>query len=744
MLVGIFAPFTQIKAQTPAQSLGVKIEIAVNADTNTVYVMNPSKNTLKIIDGTSGFEKAVVRLGFIPGGLAVNSNTNTVYVTDPLGNELVIFDGSTGHVLADIAVKSRPHGVAVDPATNRIFVANVGNRSISVIDGFTKQSYRVALDADPRDLAFDEGTKTLYVTSPAANKVFVLPNNAVYLIPSVAVGTFPDAIAANPITGKVYVVHRLENFFYAIDGDRNLSPKVTGECLRGGPKDVTVDPVTNRVYMVSSYSRYICAVDGVTHTATEFLFSKEAGTGPFAIAVNVKTGVLYVADESRDTVFIVDGNAHVVSTRLAVGANPVAVTVNPATNKVYVANKADNTIHVINGTTNGRISSISLDSSPVALAVFPAANRIYAVTTGVGSLTLIGGESDTVVRRLEIGSDLVDLAVNQITGQVYAIDRADSTLFIVPSDASQTLAALPLSAAPTAIGVDSVRHLVYIASETANNLTVMSEDGAVLSSMSLSSPTDIAVDYATYSAYVGSRLNTKPSVNVIDESRLKDTISLGRGATDLAINPSSGMLYSAHSNGFVSVTSLSDGELRARIQIGATAADMAANPTSNKVYAVLPNSNSVAIIEERVRQFRGIQESLNLQDARQVLQNGKPADSLSRLEGHPERRFEIRSINIGTTGQPAVGQEYNIEISVKDNAGSSVAHVYIVQVVGQEGDTVLVDLISANTAAYGAILSSWVPQMPGSYTVKVLIWDTVTRTPTPLSLGAEMQVQVAT
>lgn len=744
VLTGSLVQFTSVNAQTLVESLGVKTEITVNADTNTVFVTNPFKNTLKIIDGTSGFEKVVVRLNFIPGGLAVNRNTNVVYVTDPVDNELVIFDGSTGEVLSDIAVGSRPRGVEVDPSTNRIFVANSADHSISVIDGVTKQSYQVALTDDPRDLAFDEGTKTLYVTSPSANKVFVIPNNAVYLIPSVAVGTLPDAVAANPITGKTYVVHRSGNFFYAIDGDRNLSPKVTFECLAGGAKDVTVDPVANKIYVVSAFSPYVCAIDGVTHLTSRFLFSKDVSGSPVGIAVNSETGVLYVADGPRDTVFVVDGNVHSVSTRVAVGANPVAVTVNPATNKVYVANKADNTIHVINGTTNGRIGLIQLNGSPIALAAYPAANRIYAVTTSNSSLTLIEGESDIVVRSLEIGSDLVDLAVNQITGNVYAIDKATSTLYIVSGDASQVLGARPLTAAPTSIEVDSVRYLIYIASESTNGLVVMSEEGTVMSNLSLSSPTDMVIDDATYSVYVGSRIDTRLSVSVIDETRRKDFIRLDRGVVDLAINTSSRMLYATHAGGLVSVTSLAYDELLATIKIGANLADMAVNPAENKVYAVLPDSNSLAVIEEKVRLFRGIQESVSLQEGRAVLQNDKSVDSLSRLGDHPERRFEIRSVNVGATGQPVVGQEHDIEISVKDNAVSAADHVYIVQIVGPEGDTVLVDVISGKSAAYSAILSSWTPQMPGAYTVKVFIWDGVIGIPTPLSQGAERQVHVAT
>src|SRR5207302_3270534 len=65
-------------------------------------------------------------------GLAVNSETNRIYVSDVNSSLVAVIDGSTNQVISDIAV-SNPSTIAVDGHTNRIYVLS-GNGLVG-IDG---------------------------------------------------------------------------------------------------------------------------------------------------------------------------------------------------------------------------------------------------------------------------------------------------------------------------------------------------------------------------------------------------------------------------------------------------------------------------------------------------------------------------------------------------------------------------------------------------------------------------------
>ncbi len=68
-------------------------------------------------------------------GVAVNPNTNTIYIANWLSNNVSVINGNTNQVIATIPVGQCPQGVAVNPNTNTIYVANIDSNTVSVING---------------------------------------------------------------------------------------------------------------------------------------------------------------------------------------------------------------------------------------------------------------------------------------------------------------------------------------------------------------------------------------------------------------------------------------------------------------------------------------------------------------------------------------------------------------------------------------------------------------------------------
>ena len=75
---------------------------------------------------------------------------------------------------------------------------------------------------------------------------------------------------------------------------------------------------------------------------------------PAVAAVNPVTNRIYVANNTANTVSVIDGASNsVIATLETGGGAPCAIGVNPATNRVYVANYASSSISVLRDSMSG-------------------------------------------------------------------------------------------------------------------------------------------------------------------------------------------------------------------------------------------------------------------------------------------------------------------------------------------------------------------------------------------------------
>src|SRR5437867_9554377 len=122
--------------------------IAVNPETNMIYVPNGDSNSTSVIDGKTNKVVPHVTVGNDPHVIAINPKNNMVYVTNFGGGEGITntvseIDGNTNKVVANVTVGSSPHSVAVNPTTDMIYVTNDDNGTVSVIDGAANNKVKI-------------------------------------------------------------------------------------------------------------------------------------------------------------------------------------------------------------------------------------------------------------------------------------------------------------------------------------------------------------------------------------------------------------------------------------------------------------------------------------------------------------------------------------------------------------------------------------------------------------------------
>lgn len=340
------------------------------------------------------------------------------------------------------------------------------------------------------------------------------------------------------------------------------------------------------------------------------------GTAPRAIAVNLVTDTIYVANygsapgSADGSVSAINGATNAVTTLVSGSANPSAIAVNSATNKIYVANNGSSNITVIDGVT-GNTNSVGVGSSPIALAVNPITNKIYVANTGSSNVSIIDGLTNTACT-VATGASPISLAVNPLTNKIYIANGGDNTVTVLDGATSRTTS-VNLGAVPSALAVNAVTNEIYVATlgagtSSPGSLAVI--DGATNTVATVSvgaEPENVVVNAETNIIYVSN--SGSSSLTAVDGATLAvSTFATGAGPSSLAINPITNYIF---------VTNTTDGTVTAiNGATGATVTlttatgtdSIAVNPLTNRIYAGNGGNaaNSINVIDGAANNFTSI------------------------------------------------------------------------------------------------------------------------------------------
>lgn len=273
------------------------VGVAVNAETNRIYVANDNSLSVSVVDGATNTVVAAIPVGGNPFFVAVNSRTNRVYVTGYGG--VTVIDGATNEVVAKVAIvgASRYDGVAVNEETNRVYAA--ANGQLAVLDGATNE----VVATIPNECGGIENDYRCYVAvNPSTNRVYAPPlvvDGATNEVVGMILGRGAGPLAVNPVTNRIYALRPGA----VVDGASNA----TLATLPVGGAGIAVNPQTNRVY-VASYR--LSVVDGVTNEVVGSLDGvAPPGVSSFlGVATNPRTQRVYVTSgvaQQRGTLTVV-------------------------------------------------------------------------------------------------------------------------------------------------------------------------------------------------------------------------------------------------------------------------------------------------------------------------------------------------------------------------------------------------------------------------------------------------------
>jgi DNA-binding beta-propeller fold protein YncE len=451
--------------------------VAVDTRLGSVYVSYPKDAALMVINtrvcngrhlsACTTLHPPTIHTGAFPEGVVLDSRTQTLYTANEVDNTISVISpalcdahttGGCRHPAPAIAVPGFG-ALAADPPAQTTYVTT-GTHSISMINTRACNTHDLTGCAQP----------------PA----------------QATVGTYPDAVAADPGTHTIYIANYGSGTTGTVSVLNAATCNATDQagCTHlpmlqvpgGHPDGIVTDPATGTIYVTTIAAHgpnLISVFNAATCNATDtagcgqkpaLLRAGHSANGgsDLSAAVNDRTDTLYVtnvqyATQDAHTVYVFNTatcNATVhtgcaqAPAAITVGDDPRGMAVDPATDTIYVANHAVGdypaTVSVINGATCNGTDHSGCGQTPATTAVGfgaiftvldTATHQVYVTNLADTSVSVINGATCNATDHTGCGRTPAEDAVGNYPYGI-AVDAAVGTAYV--SNLDNTVSVIPL------------------------------------------------------------------------------------------------------------------------------------------------------------------------------------------------------------------------------------------------------------------------------------------------------------
>jgi YVTN family beta-propeller protein len=306
---------------TPADT-GLRFPQAVAVDPvrRVIFVTSRDNDRVYKFDADTLAPLGSAVVGDQPWGIAYYAAGNKVYVGSWAAGAVTVLDAGTLATLKTISVGPNP--TWVEAGGNRIRLIAYGGNALVTINPQTdsvERYHQLSRTNGAWGLAYNPNLDLTYVSSRDSKTITVVDAASVertVVSAGRSVACEPFELDFNPALNRLYTVCDVEDQF----NDRvivhqpsgvNLSAvaeiivgsagpdRPWGEDGRGG---VAANPITGSVFVSDAYDNTVTVVDGNTNTR---IATFTVGSGPFGLAVDSSLGRAYVANRASDNISVV-------------------------------------------------------------------------------------------------------------------------------------------------------------------------------------------------------------------------------------------------------------------------------------------------------------------------------------------------------------------------------------------------------------------------------------------------------
>jgi len=584
----------------------------VSDDGKKVYVIN--LNTNKILDYID-----IPHPNATFGNIAINNKTGLIYVGFEDG--FYVIDGNKDDIVDEIKASGVSGDFKVDSTKNKMYLLGSGEDAgdlLSELNLKTKQKERsIPLEDGSYSIELDPIKDLVYVVNSYHDYVSVIDasnsSKGLRILENVTVASSPYRIAFNPISHEVYTINQKINRISAIDADNNNTVRniiLNSSSIEEEAPSIAVDPKTGLVFVSKPKESKILVVDGKPGKVVATL---DSGVYPTNLKLDTSDDLLYITSLSDPIKILnvtkdsIDKSSAKTVFDLKHGIVfddvPIGMAINPIANKIYVIYDSQNKISVMDGESNRITRTIDLDFVPSELSINPKTNVLFAISNN--TLYSIDANNNRIVHKSAInGSSLDGLAIDVNSNRIYLHDRD------YLNDASSSLPQKKLKVMERVIDGHTYREinsfksdkhliadpLIYTLHKRDNVFLVSDQDHTNVSIPEQQSIKALDYNPITNLAYA---LGDKFLYVVDFDANSVNKIKMGSAFTsDVVLNPNSNLIYVSDSlRNVVEVINGTDNKVIKEIPVDMSPSQMKVNSETNTVYVINKNSESISVID---------------------------------------------------------------------------------------------------------------------------------------------------
>ena len=241
------------------------------------------------------------------------------------------------------------------------------------------------------------------------------------------------------------------------------------------PHGLAVDGRTGLVYVAHHRSSTVAVLDGVAGAVVRTI-GLGAAAGGNGAAFDAGRGLLYVANKFTDDVSRVNVDSDVPAVRIGVGRQPDGVAVDSATGIVYAANFDSNTITLFYGPTGAAIATVSGDGHPSFIALDRSRGRFY-VTNHLGATVSVHDlATGALQKKIATGGGPYGIAFDPVRSRLYTANRDGRSVTIIDLTTDRVIKDMPLNCTPYQVAVNSRSGHLFVVCADDQQLHIYDED----------------------------------------------------------------------------------------------------------------------------------------------------------------------------------------------------------------------------------------------------------------------------
>lgn len=335
---------------------------------------------------------------------------------------------------------------------------------------------------------------------------------------ALTVGLDPDAIAVDPNTHHVFVLNYADGTISMIDPRHGSTVRSLALSSSTSPTgfDITVSGANERVFVANGGDavRVLDAVSGRLLRETHL-----SGRTPAFFARDDRTNRIFVTETSPanvgagSTVSVLDARTGAWIRRSAAGVGPGPVAVDERTGHIFVQDLGASTVVMLDARSGVPLRTIALGGPSILTQVnvignpLPAFIGVDAATSRVfvgryGAVTMLDSHTGTILKTVQVGRIPIAMDIDARTARVFVLNKKD-VVSVLDARTGALLQTMRVGHSPWALTVAAAVNRVYVANAGDDTVSVMDGYGRVLHVVPGGlSPRAVAVDASLHQVYI--------------------------------------------------------------------------------------------------------------------------------------------------------------------------------------------------------------------------------------------------